>query len=59
MEQWHFILKSQEGLPSKRDNLVTFTLINPVETDAEGNTRGFSLASAPYEADSHVCDSNA
>ena len=26
-----------------------FTLINPVETDAEGNTRGFSLASAPYE----------
>ncbi len=28
-----------------------FTLINPVETDAEGNTRGFSLASAPYEDD--------
>jgi ferredoxin-NADP reductase len=28
-----------------------FTLINPVETDAEGNIRGFSLASAPYEGD--------
>jgi ferredoxin-NADP reductase len=26
-------------------------LINPSETDAEGNTRGFSLASAPYEDD--------
>ncbi len=26
-------------------------LINPPETDAEGNTRGFSLASAPYEGD--------
>jgi ferredoxin-NADP reductase len=27
------------------------TLINPAETDAEGNTRVFSLASAPYEDD--------
>lgn len=28
-----------------------FTLTNPPETDAEGNTRTFSLASAPYEDD--------
>jgi ferredoxin-NADP reductase len=28
-----------------------FTLADPPETDAEGNTRGFSLASAPYESD--------
>lgn len=27
------------------------TLINPPETDAEGNTRGFSIATAPYEED--------
>lgn len=26
-----------------------FTLISPPETDEEGNTRGFSLAAAPYE----------
>ncbi len=28
---------------------VDMTLLNPSETDAEGNTRGFSIASAPYE----------
>lgn len=28
-----------------------FTLINPLETDDEGNTRAFSFASAPYEAE--------
>ena len=28
-----------------------FTLINPPETDAEGNKRSFTLASAPYEED--------
>ena len=28
---------------------IDITLINPAETDAEGNTRGFSLSSAPYE----------
>lgn len=29
---------------------VDLTLIAPPETDAEGNTRGFSIASAPFEA---------
>jgi ferredoxin-NADP reductase len=28
---------------------IDLTLIDPPETDAEGNTRAFSLASAPYE----------
>jgi ferredoxin-NADP reductase len=28
-----------------------FTLLNPPETDAEGNVRSFSLASAPFEED--------
>ena len=29
---------------------IDLTLIAPPETDAEGNTRGFSIASAPFEA---------
>jgi ferredoxin-NADP reductase len=28
---------------------IDITLINPSQTDAEGSTRGFSIASAPYE----------
>lgn len=28
---------------------IDITLLNPSETDPEGNTRGFSIASAPYE----------
>ena len=28
---------------------IDITLLNPKETDSEGNTRGFSIASAPYE----------
>ena len=28
---------------------LDITLLNPGETDTEGNTRGFSIASAPYE----------
>ncbi len=39
------------GFDFKAGQFADFTLINPVESDAEGNTRGFSLASAPYEAD--------
>jgi len=30
---------------------VSARWLDPPETDAEGNTRGFSLTSAPYEAD--------
>ena len=35
----------------KAGQFADYTLINPDETDAEGNIRGFSLASAPYEND--------
>jgi ferredoxin-NADP reductase len=28
---------------------IDITLLNPKETDSEGNTRGFSIASAPHE----------
>ena len=30
---------------------MNVTLIDPPETDAEGNTRSFSISSAPFEAD--------
>lgn len=30
---------------------IDVTLLDPPETDAEGNTRAFSIASAPFEAD--------
>ena len=46
-----FHFEKPAGFDFKAGQFGDFTLINPVETDAEGNTRGFSLASAPYEAD--------
>ena len=46
-----FHFEKPGGFDFKAGQFGDFTLINPVETDAEGNTRGFSLASAPYEAD--------
>src|SRR5579875_1291442 len=33
----------------KAGQFVDITLLDPSETDAEGNVRGFSIASAPYE----------
>ena len=33
----------------KAGQFIDMTLLEPLETDAEGNTRGFSIASAPYE----------
>lgn len=33
----------------KAGQFVDITLLNPPETDAEGNVRGFSIASAPHE----------
>ena len=35
----------------KAGQFADYTLVDPSETDAEGNIRGFSLASAPYEED--------
>jgi len=46
-----FHFERPEGFVFKAGQFGDFTLIDPGETDAEGNIRGFSLASAPYEAD--------
>ena len=44
-----FYFEKPKGFEFKAGQFGDFTLIDPAETDAEGNTRGFSLASAPYE----------
>jgi len=46
-----FRFDKPDGFTYKAGQFADYTLINPAETDAEGNTRGFSLASAPYEDD--------
>jgi ferredoxin-NADP reductase len=37
------------GWTFKAGQFIDVTLINPSQTDAEGNVRGFSIASPPYE----------
>ena len=37
------------GWTFKAGQALDLTLLNPAESDAEGNTRAFSIASAPYE----------
>jgi ferredoxin-NADP reductase len=44
-----FHLEKPVGFQYKAGQFVNLTLIQPSETDAEGNTRSFSMASAPYE----------
>jgi len=44
-----FYFEKPEGFAYKAGQFADYTLINPAETDSEGNVRGFSLASAPYE----------
>lgn len=44
-----FHFKKPKGFVHKAGQFGDFTLINPAQTDAEGNIRAFSLASAPYE----------
>jgi len=46
-----FFLEKPPGFQFKAGQYMNFTLIDPPETDAEGNTRSFSIASAPFEAD--------
>jgi ferredoxin-NADP reductase len=46
-----FYFEKPEGFSYKAGQFADYTLIDPSETDPEGNTRGFSLASAPYEGD--------
>jgi ferredoxin-NADP reductase len=44
-----FYFKKPEGFTYKAGQYVQVTLINPSETDSEGDKRFFSLASAPFE----------
>jgi ferredoxin-NADP reductase len=41
--------KKPEGFAFKAGQYADFTLLNPPETDAEGNTRTFSIVAAPQE----------
>ena len=44
-----FQFEKPEGFAFKAGQSIDSTLINPPETDAEGNRRAFSIASAPHE----------
>jgi len=46
-----FYFQKPEGFVFKAGQYVDMTLINPSETDREGNTRSLSIASAPCESD--------
>jgi ferredoxin-NADP reductase len=46
-----FHFEKPQGFAYKAGQFGDLTLVDPPETDAEGNTRGFSFASAPYEDD--------
>lgn len=44
-----FHFTKPDGFEFRAGQFADFTLIDPPETDAEGNTRGFSLVQAPFE----------
>lgn len=44
-----FHFEKPDGFKFKAGQFADVTLINPSETDAEGNIRAFTLANAPYE----------
>jgi len=44
-----FRFEKPEGFEFRAGQFGDFTLLNPPETDSEGDTRGFSIAAAPYE----------
>lgn len=46
---FHFAKPS--GFEYRAGQSIDLTLLNPVETDGEGNTRAFSLAGAPFDRD--------
>lgn len=46
-----FHFEKPEGFEFRAGQFGDITLINPPETDEEGNIRGFSIATAPHEAD--------
>jgi len=44
-----FLFEKPEGFTYRAGQFADYTLIDPPESDSEGDTRGFTLASAPYE----------
>ena len=46
-----FYFAKPRGFEFRAGQFGDFTLIDPAQTDAEGNTRGFSLVQAPFEPD--------
>lgn len=46
-----FHLEKPKGFEFRAGQFGDITLLDPPETDGEGNIRGFSLAHAPYEGD--------
>jgi NAD(P)H-flavin reductase len=46
---FHFL--KPDGFEFRPGQSIDVTLIDPPETDGEGNTRAFSIASAPFESD--------
>src|SRR5574341_839873 len=46
-----FVFEKPEGFRFNAGQHVRMTLINPPETDAEGNSRFFTIASTPQELD--------
>lgn len=46
-----FHFEKPAGFEFKAGQFLEMTLFNPSETDSEGDSRAFSLASAPYEAE--------
>jgi ferredoxin-NADP reductase len=45
-----FRFEKPEGFSYRAGQFADYTLLDPSETDAEGNIRGFSLSSAPFES---------
>ncbi|HSD98299.1 MAG TPA: FAD-dependent oxidoreductase [Patescibacteria group bacterium] len=50
-ETMAFHFEKPEEFAFKAGQFGDFTILNPSETDEEGNVRGFSLSHAPYETD--------
>lgn len=48
---WAFVFEKPDGFRFKAGQHIRMTLIDPPETDSEGNSRFFSLASTPREPD--------
>jgi ferredoxin-NADP reductase len=54
-----FHFEKPTGFDFKPGQSAHLTLPNPQETDAEGNVRTFSIASAPFEDQANVCNPHA